>query len=207
MAKDYLYCEETDTKIYVNDVVTIASYPDTKWLVKNGWHIFNGRQKNGWYFVSIEDKSILPIDQVDIKDITNESRQGLVVESKPEPKDIHTETKVPDYIEIPDTSTKLYPNDIVTYNGDTWVVKHGWYKIGAAQKNGWYFINISNRSILQLSDVDLTGITKDVEQGTSELRPTLQDMDTTPAEIKFIVIPGTDIRLYDGDIVKISNPK
>lgn len=205
MAKDFLYCEDTDTKIYANDVVTISTHPETKWIVKNGWYSVESKKKNGWYFVSIEDRSIISIDQVDIKDITNESRQGIAVESKPEPKDIHAETKVPDYIEIPDTDTKIYANDIITYNGDTWVVKHGWYKIGTAQKNGWYFINISNRSILQLSDVDLSDVTKEVEQGTSELRPTLLDMDTTPAKVEFLVIPDTNIRLYEGDVIKISN--
>ena len=116
MAKDFLYCEETDTKIYSNDVVTISSFPDVKFIAKNGW-----------------------------------------------------------------------------------------YKIGTAQKNGWYFINIADRTIIPVDQVNIEDITKDVEQGTSELRPTLKDMDTTPAEVNFIVIPGTDIRLYDGDIVKISN--
>lgn len=203
--KPFLYCEETDTKIYANDVVTISTYPNTKWLVKNGWYSVDHKQKNGWYFVSIEDRSIISIDQVDIKDITNESRQGGTGETRPEPNNSVPDTPNSDYIEIPDTDIKLYPNDVITYNSDTWVLKKGWYKIGTAQKNGWYIINISNRAILPIEDIDLTKVTKEEEQGTSELRPTLQDIDTTPAESKFIVIPGTDIRLYDGDIVKISN--
>lgn len=203
--KTFLYCEETDTKIYKNDVVTISTHPETKWIVKNGWYSVGGNQKNGWHFVSIEDKSILPIDQVDIKDITNESRQGGTGETRPEVDNSATIIPESDYIEIPDSDTKLYANDTITYNSDTWVIKKGWYKLGTAQKNGWYVINISNRAILPIEDVDLSAVIKEVDQGTSELRPTLQDMDTTPAESKFIVIPGTDIRLYDGDIVKISN--
>lgn len=206
--KTFLYCEETDTKIYKNDVVTISTHPETKWIVKNGWYSVDGNQKNGWHFVSIEDKSILPIDQVDIKDITNESRQGGTGETRPEPKETSAESEIPDYIEIPDSLVKLKGNDIVTisdYPDTKWVLKLGWYKIGTAQRNGYYFIDISSRMLLPIEDVDLSHISKEAEQGTSELRPTLQDIDTTPAESKFIVIPGTDIRLYDGDIVKISN--
>ena len=206
--KPFLYCEETDTKIYANDVVTISTHPETKWIVKNGWYSVDGNQKNGWYFISIEDRSIISIDQIDIKDIINESRQGISVESKPEPKDTAAETQVPDYIEIPESLVKLKGNDIVTisdYPNTHWVLKLGWYKIGTAQRKGYYFIDMSSRMILPIEEVDLSHISKEVEQGTSELRPTLKDIDTTLAESKFIVIPGTDIRLYDGDIVKISN--
>lgn len=202
--KDFLYCEETDTKIYANDVITISTHPETKWIVKNGWYLVGSKQKNGWYFISVEDRSIISIDQVDIRDITNESRQGSSAEGRPEVDSSTVTIPEPDYLEIPDSDIRLYSNDIITYNSDNWIVKRGWYKIGTAQKNGWYVINISNRSILSIEDIDLSKVTKEIEQGTSELRPTLQDIDTIPAKIEFIVIPGTDIRLYDSDIVKIS---
>ena len=208
MAKDFLYCEQTDTKIYANDVVTISTYPDTKWLVKHGWYSVDNNRKNGWYFISIEDRSIISIDQVDIKDITNESRVSGTGDYRPEPKETEDENKFPDYIEIPESSVRLKGNDIVTisdYPNTSWVLKLGWYKIGTAQRKGYYFIDISSRMILPIEDVDLSHINKEVEQGTTELRPTLQDIDTVPAESKFIVIPGTDIRLYDSDIVKISD--
>lgn len=208
MAKDFLYCEETDTKIYANDVVTISTHPETKWIVKNGWYSIDHNQKNGWYFISIEDRSILSIDQIDIKDITNESRPSGSSETRPEPNNSVNPISEPDYIEIPESLVKLRGNDIVTisdYPNTHWVLKLGWYKIGTAQRKGYYFIDISSRMILPIEEVDLSHISKEVEQGTSELRPTLKDIDTTPAESKFIVIPGTDIRLYDGDIVKISN--
>ena len=160
---------------------------------------------NLFCFVSIEDRSIISIDQIDIKDITNESRIGGSSETRPEPDSSVNTIPEPDYIEI--TDTRLYPNDLITISDspDTWVIKKGWYKIGTAQKNGWYVINISNRAIVPIEDIDLSTVTKEVEQGTTELRPTLQDIDTVPAESKFIVIPRTDIRLYDSDIVKISD--
>ena len=46
-----------------------------------------------------------------------------------------------------------------------------------------------------------TNGSKDEEQRTSEYRPTLQDIDTKKPEVNYIVVPGTNIRLYDGDIV------
>lgn len=107
-----------------------------------------------------------------------------------------------------ETDTKIYSGDVVTissYSDIKFIAKNGWYRIGTAQKNGWYFINILNKTIIPIDNINITEVSKSVEQGTSELRPTLKDIDTTPAESKFIVIPGTDIRLYDGDIVKISN--
>lgn len=106
------------------------------------------------------------------------------------------------------TDTKIYSNDVVTissYPEIKWIAKQGWYKIGTAQKNGWYFISIADKTIIPADQVDLETVSKDIEQGTSEYRPTLKDVDTTPAEVNYIVIPGTNIRLYDSDIIKISN--
>lgn len=113
-----------------------------------------------------------------------------------------------DFLYCEETDTKIYPNDIVsisTYPNIKWIAKRGWYKIDTIQKNGWYFVSIADKTIIPADQVDITAVTKDVEQGTSEYRPTLKDTDTTPAEINYIVIPGTNIRLYDSDIVKISN--
>ena len=64
---------------------------------------------------------------------------------------------------------------------------------------------IETRVITPIEEINLANIAKAIEHGSSELRPTLMDMDSAPAEVNFIVIPGTDIRLYDSDIVKISN--
>lgn len=206
MSRDFLFCEETDTKIYPNDIVTISSLPDAKFIAKQGWYNYGGTQQNGWYFVSISDKTIVPMSAVDIKDIHKDTNP-IVVESHPEPSEEPTAPEV-NYIEIPDSLVTLKGGDIVTisdYPDKQWVIKLGWYNIGTARKKGYYFIDIASRAILPLEDIDITKVHKEVEQASSELRPTLQDMDTEPAKVEFIVIPNTDIRLYDGDIVKISN--
>ena len=209
--KDFLYCEETDTKIRNNDVVSISTYPDVKWIAKNGWYKIGSAQKNGWYFVSISDKTILPIDLVDIKDITKDPMQPRVA-STPKPAPESTEEPIDnnvDYLYIEDQDLTIRPNDIVELTLNIGgpvikcVAKNGWYKIGDEQFNGWYFMTISDRTVIPLGAVDTNTIVKEQIVGTSELRPTLQDIDTQPPEMLYIVIPGTDIRIYDSDIVKI----
>lgn len=206
MSRDFLFCEETDTKLYSNDIVTISSYPDTKFIVKNGWYSFGGSNKRGWYFLSLADKSIIPIDQINLTEV--------IKDNKPISAETHTEVpheppvEKPDHLEIPDSDIALKNNDIVTistYPNVSWILKYGWYELGTAHRQGWYFIDIASRMLLPIDDIDLTLVSKHEEVGTSEYRPTLLDMDTTPAKVEFIVIPETDIRLYDSDIVKLSN--
>ena len=205
MARDFLYCEETDTKIYSDDIVTISSFSNVKFIAKQGWYKYNSTRIHGWYFISIADKSVVPIDAVDIKDIKKDEDQahssGKTTEVKP------TTQKTEDVNYILTADQTLYPNDIVTlsdYPDTNWVLKKGWYKLGTAQKTGWYVINISDRTIIPLEDLDVSTMAKEIEVGTSEFKPTLKDIDTKPMESSFILIPGTNIRLYDGDVVKIS---
>lgn len=205
--RDFLYCEETDTKLYVNDVITLITQPNIKWVVKCGWYTADAHQKNGWYLLSIKDKTVLPIDQIDLADIVKDNNPRTVSDT-PTPTESSIHLEIPDHLEIPGTDISLYSNDVITlgqYPGIHWVVKLGWYRLGTAQKNGWYLVNIADRSILPIEIVDLTAAIKLTEVGTSEFRPTIKDIDTTPAQVNFIVIPGTDIRIYDSDIIKISD--
>lgn len=208
MSKDFLYCEETDTKIRNNDVVSISTYPNVKWIVKNGWYKIGTAQKRGWYFVSIADKTVLPIDLVDIKDISKDDNQAISTsEERPTSAENPTSAAQPEVnvLYCDDTDTKIYHNDIVDISGEKYVVKFGWHDIDGQQKNDWHFISLKDRSILPLSEVDLTVVSKEQVLGTSEFRPTLKDMETPALVNDYIVIPNTDIRLYDSDIVKVSN--
>lgn len=208
MARDFLYCEETDTKIYSNDVVTITTYPDTTWLVKQGWYKLGSAQKNGWYFVSITDKTILPIDLVDIKDVVKDPTRAISGEGHSSAPETPSEaTTSAEYLEVSDA--KVFNNDtvIISSRPDTkYIAKYGWFTSDGQKQQGWYFLSVDDRSILPLKDVDLAEVTKDIIKITiSELRPTLKDMDTPNPVNNYLVIPGTNIRLYDGDIIKISN--
>ena len=207
MAKDFLYCEETDTKIYSNDVVSISTYPNTKWIVKQGWYTIGSARKHGWYFVSILDKTIISIDIIDIRDITKDTNRNHGT-NEPRREVTPTPTQeepINDYLLCEATDTLIYPNDLVELEGVQYIAKYGWYSLNGIQHRGWYFLSVENRLITPIEDIDLNKVTKPIELGTSEFRPTLQDMDTTPPELNYIVIPNTNIRLYDGDIVKISN--
>ena len=62
----------TDTGVIINDgsVVILSQYPNVKWLIKNGWYTYNGKQYNGWYFSSIPANNTMPVDTSDLSGIT-----------------------------------------------------------------------------------------------------------------------------------------
>ena len=158
MAKDYLYYEATDTKIYSNDVVTISSYPDVKFIAKNGWYKLGTAQKNGWYFINIATRSIIPIDDINIEEITKDIEQGTT-ELRPTLKDIDTQIAENNFIVIPGTNVRLYDGDIVKISTKPrvkWIVHLGWYIYQDAQNFGWYFVSIKDGEIAPVSIIDLT---------------------------------------------------
>lgn len=183
MPKDFLYCEETDTKIYSGDVVTISSYPDVKFIAKKGWYKLGAAQKNGWYFINIADKTIIPIEQVTLSDVAKDIEQGTS-EYRPTLKDIDTTPAESKFIVIPGTDIRLYDGDIVKISNKLrvkWVVHTGWYIYNEVQNFGWYFVSIKDGSILPVSVIDLT----------------LVSLDTTKAQ-------GSG--LYDGKVVNYTRP-
>ena len=207
MAKNFLYCEETDTKIYSNDVVSISSYPDAKFIAKQGWYKLGSAQKHGWYFISLADKSILPIDLVDIRDIIKDPNQAISDGSHSATPEASSATETsPTYLEV--SNSKVFNNDTVSISSKPetkYIVKYGWFTLDGQKQQGWYFLSVDDRSITPLSEVNLSEVTKDtIEIPTSEYRPTLKDIDTPNPISDYLVIPGTNIRLYDSDIVKIS---
>lgn len=160
MAKDFLYCEETDTHIYSNDVVTITTHPESTWLAKKGWYKLGTAQKNGWYFVSIKDRTILPIDLVNINDIVKDNI--AVSELHPTLKDIDTPNPVNDYIVIPGTNIRLYDGDIVKLSNSPklkWIIHLGWFVYSGSQNFGWYLSGIKTGEVLPVSVIDLTTCT------------------------------------------------
>ena len=62
----------TDTGVIINDgsVVILSQYPNVKWLIKDGWYTYNGKQYNGWYFSSIPANDTMPVDTSDLSGIT-----------------------------------------------------------------------------------------------------------------------------------------
>lgn len=208
MAKDFLYCEINDTKIYPNDVVAITTYPESKFIAKQGWYKLGTARKHGWYFVNLSDKSVIPLDLIDIEQVIRDPDQQSSAATKPtidttQPKTTDEPVK---YFEVNDT--KIYINDMVSisdYPKMKFVAKFGWYNYDGKKQNGWYFLSVEDKAIIPKDTIKSDSISKEIIIGTSELRPTLKDMDTPTPEVKYLVIPDTNIRLYDGDIIKISN--
>lgn len=62
----------TDTGVVIHDgsVVILSQYPNVKWLIKDGWYTYNGKQYNGWYFSSIPANDTMPVDTSDLSGIT-----------------------------------------------------------------------------------------------------------------------------------------
>ena len=162
-SKDFLYCEQTDTKIYSNDVVTISSYPDVRFIAKKGWHTIGSARKNGWYFLNIADKSIIPVDSIPLETVSKDIEQGTS-ELRPTIKDIDTKPAESTFIVIPGTDIRLYDSDIVKISNKPrvkWIVHAGWFIYQDVQNFGWYFECIKNGEILPVSAIDLTLVTLD----------------------------------------------
>lgn len=61
---------DTGVIIYDGSVVILSQYPNVKWLIKNGWYTYKGKQYNGWYFSSIPANDTMPVDTSDLSGIT-----------------------------------------------------------------------------------------------------------------------------------------
>ena len=202
MGKVYLYCEETNTRIYPNDILTISTYPNVKYIAKHGWYRLGTAQKNGWYFISIADKSIIPVESVNLADIVKNN--NLAGSSDGIDESDNPPVALPKFLYCETTDIKINPNDRIKLSPASDIIytaKYGDYKINNEKQQGWYFISVDTGKILPLSVVNLNTVVKEEDQDISIFK----DMDAIPAEVNYIVIPGTDIRLYDSDIVKISS--
>ena len=203
-----IYSEANNITIYANDVVTIPNYPDVKWIVKPGWFKFNGSQKNDWYLVSVKDKTVLPLDEVGVDNLTKLTEHANPSGDRSTPVETEeVEDTINFYIALPDGTT-LNDGDVVEisgYDNVQWITKNDWYKLGTAQIHGWFFLSIADRTIIPADQIDLKLVTKSVQEVIPEYRPTIQNKTAAPNDNKYIVVPGTNIRLYESDIIKISN--
>lgn len=56
--------------ITVGSVVIIRRFPETKWVLQDGWYIYEGQRYNGWYFSSIPAQTTIPVMGTDLFGIT-----------------------------------------------------------------------------------------------------------------------------------------
>lgn len=91
----------TGDYLYVNDIVILAAYPGTRYVVRNGWYYYNGISQYGWYFQEIESNHIIiateeitagatkvgqtqpafPDDDMSAEDRINSSNASIVVDT------------------------------------------------------------------------------------------------------------------------------
>lgn len=56
-------------RLTVGSIVAIGRFPDTKWVLKNGWYLYENRQFNGWYFSSIPAQTNIPVEESDLMNL------------------------------------------------------------------------------------------------------------------------------------------
>lgn len=67
---NYINIPYSDEKLCINSIVILGRFPDTKWILKNGWYLYENVQYNGWYFCSIPANTILPVEETDLINLT-----------------------------------------------------------------------------------------------------------------------------------------
>lgn len=67
MNLNYLTVPGTNQRLVDGTIVMLSRFPGMKWIVKNGWYTYNQQQLSGWYFLSIPDKTTIPVNEADMK--------------------------------------------------------------------------------------------------------------------------------------------
>lgn len=154
MSNSYLYIENTDTQLHSGDIVIIPDYGDLRWIVKQGWYKIGNARKNGWYFLSLSDSSIVEPSSIDLDSVRIDSDCDANA-VKPSVANSNSEYN---YVVIPGTNVKLYDGDIIRvtkYPKSKWFIHCGWYVFENKQNYGWYLSNIKSGKTLPISVIDL----------------------------------------------------
>lgn len=70
MAIAYFTIPETGKIIYNGDTVILSEYPDTIAVVAYGWYRYEENAMNGWHFILLPSKSIIPAANVNLSLLT-----------------------------------------------------------------------------------------------------------------------------------------
>lgn len=66
----YLTIPNSNITLCEGSVVILHRYPETQWIVHQGWYDYAGSHYNGWYFCSIPAQTIIPMNQEDLAALT-----------------------------------------------------------------------------------------------------------------------------------------
>ena len=70
MAVAYFTIPETGKIIYNGDTVILSEYPDTIAVVAYGWYKYEENAMNGWHFILLPAKTVVPATQVNLSLLT-----------------------------------------------------------------------------------------------------------------------------------------
>lgn len=216
MSNSYLLVDGSGIEIHAGNKVTISDYGDIIWVVKNGWYKLGNARKNGWYFLSVEDQTVLEAGNVDLEHIhisnsdTNPPKSVGMDESK--------------YVVIPGTNIRLYDGDqvkVTKYPRSKFEIHCGWFVFENKQNFGWYLSNIKTGKVFPLTTIDLTTcslLTSESKGSTYRSGPEFQytrpftDSDAEVLSRTFITLDTIEqrdnldpLKLVNGKMVRINN--
>lgn len=67
---DYVNIPHSCKRLYIGNIVILDRFPNTKWVLCNGWFMNNDIMQNGWYLKSIPAQTTIPITEYDMLNLT-----------------------------------------------------------------------------------------------------------------------------------------
>lgn len=217
MGNSYLLIDGAGIEIHAGDRVTITDYGDIVWIVKNGWYKIGTVRKSGWYFVSVEDQTILEAANVNLNNVR-------ITESGNAGSTLDTNEQECKYVVIPGTNIRLYDGDIVTvtkFPDSKFQIYCGWYVYKQVQNYGWYLSELNTGRVYPVNTIDLTTctlVTTRAQGSTYKSGPELQytrpftDSDFDILNRAFITVATIEQRdnldaskLIDGRMVRVND--
>ena len=83
--KEFLKIPCSEQRLVDGSVVILDRFPNTKWIVHNGWYTYQNVRYNGWHFSSIPSRTILPCSDRDLCHLIVLSGGDCGCDCRPEP--------------------------------------------------------------------------------------------------------------------------
>lgn len=70
MALSYFVIPDTSTIVYEGDIVVLSEFPDNFAIASHGWYEYEQTRANGWYFILLPRREVIPAANVNISLLT-----------------------------------------------------------------------------------------------------------------------------------------
>lgn len=94
--KEFLKIPCSEQRLVDGSVVILDRFPNTKWIVHNGWYTYQNVRYNGWHFSSIPSRTILPCSDRDLCHLIVISGGDCGCDCRPEPHPPRPEPPIDD---------------------------------------------------------------------------------------------------------------